>query len=142
MRVVGRSGIQLVVAASALLVVVGCLVTVCARPCRNDERYRVRSPDGRYEAIVFERDCGATTAESLEISMVQAGSRLGSGPGNILRLVHPADLRVEWLAPDRLSVSHAAGAQVGAKETAYKDVIIEYEVMKYDSMDDRHARDG
>jgi hypothetical protein len=91
-------------------------------PCGNDEVRRVKSPDGAREAVVFARDCGATTSTSTQVSIVRAGKRLG-GAGNALVADsnHGAarsdaqdvlDLGLEWLSPRALRISSPPGARI------------------------------
>jgi len=51
--------------------------------CNNDEVLRVSSPDAKLEAVVFQRDCGATTGFSTQISIVAKGTSLANGGGNL-----------------------------------------------------------
>lgn len=41
-------------------------------PCGNDVLARVPSPNGSHQAVVFERDCGATTGFSTQVSIVES----------------------------------------------------------------------
>src|SRR5258706_10704726 len=45
---------------------------------------RVPSPDGRLEAVVFERDCGASTDFGTNLSLVKTGSTITNHVGNLL----------------------------------------------------------
>jgi|SRR5207247_735561 len=51
--------------------------------CSNDEVARVASPDSKLEAVVFQRDCGATTGFSTQVSVVPKGSPLPDQGGNV-----------------------------------------------------------
>jgi len=50
--------------------------------CGNREVVRVPSPDGTLEAVLFQRDCGATTDFSTQVSIVPTGERLADQGGN------------------------------------------------------------
>ena len=69
--------------------------------CDNTEVFRVASPDGQLEAVIFERSCGATTDFSTQISIVRKGSSLASGAGNtfIADSNHGAAPRAKWGGP-------------------------------------------
>lgn len=43
----------------------------------------IQSPDGSNRALIFERDCGATTDFSTQVSILPVGKRLPSRGGNI-----------------------------------------------------------
>lgn len=78
---------------------------------------RVPSPDGRLEAVVFERDCGATTDFGTNLSVVKTGSTITDDGGNLLvadsdhgrapldsgNVIH---LSVEWIGSDSLLVHY------------------------------------
>ena len=58
------------------------LSSSCGR-CGNDEVVRVPSPDAKFEAVVFQRDCGATTGFSTQVSVVTKGASLPNEAGNV-----------------------------------------------------------
>ena len=45
----------------------------CSSPfsCENELLFQVNSPDNQYKAVIFTRDCGATTAKSYQISILK-----------------------------------------------------------------------
>ena len=51
--------------------------------CANDEVVRIPSPDTKFEAVVFQRDCGATTGFSTQVSVVTRGASLPNEAGNV-----------------------------------------------------------
>jgi hypothetical protein len=50
--------------------------------CGNQVLQTIYSPDRKQKAVVFERDCGATTDFSTQISILPAGGRFSAGAGN------------------------------------------------------------
>ena len=108
-----------------------------ASACNNVEIARAASPSGKLTAVMFNRDCGATTGFSTQISIV-AGEEEASGIGNIFR----ADtdhgkaqtghwggplVEIKWLAPDRLTIRYAKGARIFEQKEAFEDVDITFE---------------
>lgn len=94
----------------------------CSDGCANTVAFRVPAPDGRHDAVLFGRDCGATTGFSTQVSVLDPGT-LPPGAGNAFIAddgsgAAPtgdwggpwAELR--WLGSDRLLVRHAAGARL------------------------------
>jgi len=69
--------------------------------CGNQEVTRKVSPDGRIDAVVFERDCGATTDFTTQISVVPKGGSVYSGAGNafIGDSNHGATPSAKWGGP-------------------------------------------
>jgi len=50
--------------------------------CGNTEVSRLVSPDGRLDAVIFERSCGATTDFTTQISIVRKGDAIANDAGN------------------------------------------------------------
>lgn len=108
-----------------------------ASACNNVEIARAASPSGELTAVMFNRNCGATTSFSTQISIV-AGGQEASDIGNIFR----ADTdhgkaqtghwggpwaEMKWLAPDRLTIRYAKGARLFEQQKAFEDVEITFE---------------
>ena len=51
--------------------------------CGNDLVREVRSPSGKMKAVVFERDCGATTGFSTQVSLLLSNKSLPNESGNL-----------------------------------------------------------
>ena len=79
--------------------------------CANTEQQRVLSPDGRREAVVFERDCGATTDYSTQVSVLTAGAALPNTPGNAYIYGHRTRLAVTWPSPTVVAIEYSSGAR-------------------------------
>jgi hypothetical protein len=66
-----------------IFVIVLLLCNSCLDPCGNDEVARVPSPDAKFEAVVFQRDCGATTGFTTQISILPKDASLPKSAGNL-----------------------------------------------------------
>lgn len=111
--------------ASIILYVVSALVSGCAM-CKNEEVERVPSPNRRHDAVVFRRDCGATTGFSMHMSILSHGGAPPAGGGNALTIDSnhglASDLvRVSWDSTDTIRVMFDKRARVFMKE---KDVSV------------------
>jgi hypothetical protein len=104
--------------------------------CGNMVVSRSPSPDGLRDAVMFERDCGATTGFSTQISIVAAGA-VPSVAGNVLRADDDhgaartgdwggpwADMK--WLSANHLLVRYATGSRLFAHEDEVSGVRISY----------------
>ena len=58
------------------------LLVACSVACENTILTRVDAPNGRHSAVVFRRDCGATTGFSAQVSVLKRGDR-PSNAGNV-----------------------------------------------------------
>ena len=56
----------------------------CSNPCNNNLIARSDAPDGRHSAVMFQRDCGATTGFSTQISILSPVQQ-ATGSGNVFR---------------------------------------------------------
>jgi hypothetical protein len=65
-----------------------------AGDCGNDLVKEVRSPDGQMNAVVFQRDCGATTGFSTQVSLLSSNKSLPNESGNLF--VATTDRRLGW----------------------------------------------
>jgi hypothetical protein len=105
---------------AALLLIVVC--SACADTCNNEVQRAVDAPDGARTAILFQRDCGATTDFSTQVSIVQPGDK-PSGGGNVFVADTNRDAaeraawggpwaEVTWLTPQHLLVRYNGRARV------------------------------
>lgn len=109
----------------------------CSDSCANTLISRVDAPDGLHSAVIFQRDCGATTGFSTQISVVKHGDE-PSGGGNIFRADddHGAAAagewggpwaEIKWLAPDHLQLRYAAKSRLFEQEDEVSGVKISYQ---------------
>jgi hypothetical protein len=98
---------------------------------------RSDSPSGKYSAVIFQRDCGATTSFSTQISILKPGD-LPSGRGNTFRAdddhgAAPAGrwggpwAELSWLAPDHLLIRYGTKSRIFKRAENVGDVKISYE---------------
>ncbi|MDQ0462918.1 hypothetical protein QO010_000666 [Caulobacter ginsengisoli] len=122
----------LVLAASLLAILGGC-----SDGCANDVVSRATSPDGKVSAVIFERNCGATTGYSTQISLI-GPDKEPSGPGNLFRADtgHGAArsgawggpwAELRWLSPNHLLVRYATGARIFEQSARVGGVDVTYE---------------
>ena len=98
--------------------------------CGNEIFSEVQSPDGKFRAVVFQRDCGATTGFSTQISILLAKDKLENEGGNIFIVDgHPNDRKIgiTWEGPKKLKSNNGSGLPSHKKESRYQGVSIEYE---------------
>ena len=63
-----------------------CMNLVWGDMCGNEIVEEIKSPDKRLKAIIFIRDCGATTGYSTQLSIIEDEDKLENGAGNTLIL--------------------------------------------------------
>jgi hypothetical protein len=88
----------------------------------------VKSPDGKYIACLYERDCGATTDTAKTVNIRNAAAKFDGGEARILIIKGKAKITLNWKNPQLLSItSDAYDAQnIFTQERKWKEVSIEY----------------
>jgi hypothetical protein len=104
--------------------------------CGNDPIAEAVSPDGELKALAFQRNCGATTGFSTQISVVPAEASAPSGPGNVFiaDANHGAaagpgggpKVDLAWASPRRLVITHDPSARVFKAEAERAGASITY----------------
>jgi hypothetical protein len=101
--------------------------------CGNTIFQEIGSPDDEYKVVVFERNCGATTGFSTQISILYESEELPNESGNIFTMDgHPDSSKVvaTWVDNQTVNISYNAGYDVYSNEVKYrgisKDIDIQY----------------
>ena len=117
------------------LMLVGGLIIGCNQSdgCGNQVVASSASPNGRMFAVVFARDCGATTRESIQMSILPANDPfpIETLRGNALIVQPPrggsrSDVLVEWIDELHVRASRQRDAEVFKAERSVNGVEIEY----------------
>lgn len=78
--------------------------------CGNEVWANYPSPDGRLQAVVFQRDCGATTSLSTQVTILQANDDLPNRSGDVLVIDGDPDTvapKISWLSDESLVIGRA-----------------------------------
>jgi len=105
--------------------------------CGNEQLLELPSSDGELKVVVFQRDCGATTGFSTQVSIVSAAESLPNRSGNLFvadtdhgRV--PAgvgggpEVRVAWVGARSLRIAHYREARVFLANAAMAGISAEY----------------
>jgi hypothetical protein len=120
-----------------ILAAIGIALGGCSDTCSNTQISRADAPDGLHSAIIFQRDCGATTGFSTQVSIVTKGGQ-PSGSGNIFRADdgHGAAAvgdwggpwaEQRWLTSDHLLIRYAAKSRLFKQAEQSSGVRISYQ---------------
>jgi len=126
--------------------ILGCLllVTIHSTGCMNltgdcvNEILRIHySPSKQLKAVVFERECGATTGSSTQISIMPANSDLPNEGGNVF--VADTDhgkapsgpgggpsVEVEWKGESSLNIAYDNRARIFLRKDSQNGITITY----------------
>ncbi len=95
----------------------------CESMCSNEVLQEIPSPDNKLKAVVFQRDCGATTGFSTQMTIIKTNEKLQNKRGD----VYSADtdhgnapsgpgggpkIEVVWTGPHQLQVKHPQKARI------------------------------
>lgn len=108
--------------AIGLCFLAGCLAE---GPCENTLIRQAKSPDGKLKAVVFSRGCGATTGQTVEVSILPATAPLPVDAGNVF-YADESNVSVRWLGSSQLQITASGKAKVYKQETKSGAVSIVY----------------
>lgn len=115
----------------------GLLARAAGGLCSNTVLTTVPSPDGTHQAIVFGRDCGASTGFSTQVSILHAGARLSNNVSSNTFVadadngIAPAGrgggprVEVEWREAELLEVRHDSRARVFRTESHVRGITVQ-----------------
>jgi len=108
------------VATSVSFGLVGC------NSCGNEISQTVESLSGLVKAVVFNRNCGATTGFNTQVSVLPAVDELPNSAGNILILDGAVPLQVQWVSNSALSLRGVGSERAFKQASSVAGVSISY----------------
>jgi hypothetical protein len=110
-----------------ILVVIAMLaaVSACDFGCDDEVVSSTSSPSHALSAVVFNRNCGATTGFNTQVSLVRSGT-VPSGAGNTLILDGSIPLKFLWVSESKLQITGLGSAKVFKQEQTVAGVSIAY----------------
>jgi hypothetical protein len=105
--------------------------------CGNTVLAEYPSPNNQLKAVTFQRDCGATTGFSTQVSIIPSASALGNDGGNIFSAgtnhgEAPSgqgggpEVKVNWLSDTGIQIQHHKLVRTFLVEKNYEGVQVEY----------------
>ncbi|MBY0551117.1 MAG: hypothetical protein K2W95_27810 [Candidatus Obscuribacterales bacterium] len=91
-----------------LLLAYFCIDSLLSDMCGNKVVSEVVSPDGQLKAVIFTRDCGATTDYSTHVSILNASDQLRNDGGNAFAM-DEGELDLRWTGNRTLVLGHKSG---------------------------------
>ena len=129
-------GVVGVLLAGTTLALLG-LRRIASDMCRNEVLADIPAPGARNRAVVFQRDCGATTGFSTQVSVLHGSRRLPNEAGNVFRADDdhgraPAGpgggptAEVRWIDNAQLEIRHDIRARIFSADTLVDGVKIRF----------------
>ena len=110
-----------------LLAYACALVAGCDAMCDNELVKSVTSPDGSKKAVAFVRGCGATTADSTQVSIVSNWRGAPSGSGNLLIVEGKPAIEMSWISDSALRIANTGPGRIFKQEDNVKGSSVRYE---------------
>ena len=92
--------------------------------CGNDNLRPVVSPNGVLQAVLFRRNCGATTSYSTQVSILRNDEKLPHEMGNIYRANREPAVDVRWIDNTHLVIDEPDGTEVSFRVTQLGEIQI------------------
>jgi hypothetical protein len=114
---------------ATVLVVIGTLIVLngCEAGCASEVASIIESPRGGHVAVVFNRNCGATTGFNTQLSILAKGNAVPRDAGNALIADGSLSLGVRWVSESQLVVSGHQGAKLFKQEKSVNGIAVSYE---------------
>ncbi len=101
------------------------LLQACISFCENTIVQTIVSKN--ITAYIFQRACGATTGNSIQVSVLDSNKALPNKPGNIFILDSDSVVTATWTTDTNLLITYECDEeQVRKKEMILDDITIEY----------------
>ncbi len=94
--------------------------------CGNEIVQSSPSPSGNLTAVVFNRNCGATTGFNTQVSILPSAELPTTAAGNVLILDDQIDLRLAWSSETTLSIHGVGSSQVFKQESHASGISVSY----------------
>lgn len=121
---------------AVVMVLFNRLTDVVRPPCTNSVVATVPSPDGNWNAVLFDRQCGASGGFSSHVSVIDSDSKLPVEAGNVLVAVDGDSagltswggplVELSWTEDDRLNIDFDQTATLSFRRDSQAGVSISF----------------
>ena len=108
---------------SLLLSLCGCMPDLCA----NKQIAEAVSPNDKLKAVTFRRDCGATTKETVQVSILPTKKSLPNEAGNVFVASGEPIVVVRWISDRHLSISGGGASGAFKADKSFGDIEVTYD---------------
>ena len=109
-----------------LTIAIILMVAGCSEMCGNEVSQTVPSPSGKFAAVVFNRNCGATTGLNTQVAIVPGGTKIANDAGNTFIANGTVPLTLRWQSDAALQISGFGNVSTFKKESQVFGVTISY----------------
>jgi len=110
-----------------IVIILGLVITYVAPDmCANEIYNEITSPDTNNKIVLFERNCGATTGFSSQISIIKNNENLKNDTGNIyIAKGKPLNFHIKWTSNADVYIS-TNSTQIYKQETTLNNINVHY----------------
>lgn len=94
--------------------------------CDNEIVKEVYSPDKKFKAIIFKRDCGATTGTSSQLTILKGDEELENQKGNTFVVDDGEIIKIKWENQQQLTVYYDSLARTFEMKDRREDIRVKY----------------
>jgi hypothetical protein len=126
-----KSGAFMIVLLVLIIILWSNLNSMITQRCENSVIWESRSPDSRFKAVIFERDCGSAAGISTQASLLPVADQLPNRKGNLLiveGLAKPGDVQIIWKGTQNLSLSYIGNLKIQKAKSELQGVHILYQI--------------
>jgi hypothetical protein len=126
-----KSGAFIVVLLVLIIIIWSNLNSMITQRCENSVIRETRSPDSRFKAVIFERDCGTAAGSSTQASLLPVAEQLPNRKGNLIMvegLAKPSDVQIIWKGTQNLSLSYRGNLKIQKAKSEVLGVQILYQI--------------
>ena len=98
----------------------------CSGVCENEVSQTISSPSGSLKAVVFSRNCGATTGFNTQISVLPSNETLPNDGGNTFIVDGTVPIVVKWKTDATLQVSGLGRVSTVKQNSQVSGVVVTY----------------
>jgi hypothetical protein len=102
--------------------------------CSNRITQRTASADGALDLVVYERDCGATTAFATHVDLLEPGEAIAGSSDLFIATRgnwHPewdgAEATARWTGPNSLLIIHDTASELMESDDHFGNIAISYQ---------------
>ncbi|PTQ66541.1 hypothetical protein C8R26_1487 [Nitrosomonas oligotropha] len=112
-----------------LVLLIILLVSSCDSLCGDEIKDEVISPNGKYVATIFERNCGATTPYISIVSLRLSDIKFDPEDHNnwVFKIYGESDIEATWAAMNKLKISFTGTGSPPNKNEKWRNVVISYD---------------
>jgi hypothetical protein len=96
--------------------------------CSNTIMNRINSLDSQSKILIFGRDCGATTANSIQISVLKAKDSLPNDGGNIFISNARGNVEASWVNEKIIRIKYNRNLEIYKKDSLVSGFEIVYQI--------------